>query len=421
MRILFFTHYFPPEGNAPASRTHEHCKRWVADGHDVSVITSVPNHPVGVVYPGYKNRLLTKEAIDGISTYRVWTYLAANKGTFRRIVNFLSYMISATLCGLFLKRPDVIIATSPQFFCGWAGLIVSKLRSIPLILEIRDLWPDTIMAVGAIRNNLALAFTEKLEHWLYAGATHIVTVGDGYKEKLIEKGVPADAITVITNGVDLTVFTPRAKSDELIERFRLEGKIVCAYVGTLGMSAALETLPKAALILKQRKRDDIVFLLVGDGAEKQNLERIIEDLHLDNIIFAGRQDKSLVPDFLALADICLIHLKDIPLFRTVLPSKLFEAMVMRKPIVLGVQGHAARILENAQAGITVRPENPEDLADAMIELADDPERRETLGEAGYRYVVKSHNRDFLAKQYLETLERHRRSDTGAGKGEGQTS
>jgi len=186
MNILFFTHYFPPEGNAPATRVYELCRRWVKAGHTVTVITGVPNVPNGVVYDGYRNRLRQEENVAGIRVIRVWTYLAPNKGKGRRIVNYLSYMFSAILCGMFVKRPDVIIATSPQFFCGWAGAVVSRLRRLPFILEVRDIWPESIEAVGAMSNRSLLRFLERLELRLYAAADHIVTVGEGYKQKLME-------------------------------------------------------------------------------------------------------------------------------------------------------------------------------------------------------------------------------------------
>ena len=266
MRILFFSHYFPPEGNAPASRTYENCKRWVRDGHEVTVVTCVPNCPDGVVYEGYNNRIRPQhEVIDGIRVVRVWTYIAAHKGTVRRIMNFVSYMCSAILVSCFLCRPSIIIASSPQFFCAWAGLIAGKLRRVPRILEIRDLWPDTIVAIGAMKNSFLLRFLELLEKWMYRGATHIVTVGDGYKSKLLEKGVCENDISVITNGVDLDFFHSKPHGNNAKQLWGLEGKFVCAYVGTLGLCSGLEVVPRAARILKEKGRDDIVFLLVGDG------------------------------------------------------------------------------------------------------------------------------------------------------------
>ncbi len=405
MRILFFSHYFPPEVNAPASRTFENCKRWVRRGHDVTVVTCAPNCPDGVVYDGYKNRLWQSEFVDGIQVVRVWTYIAANKGAVRRIMNFVSYMGSAAVLSLLLKKPDVIIATSPQFFCGWAGLIASRLRRVPFLLEIRDIWPDTICAIGAMKKGCLLSVLERLEKWMYAGATHIVTVGEGYKQKLIEKGVPPEKVSVITNGADLTLFKPRPVDESRKAELGLSGKFVCAYVGTLGLCSGLDVMPRAAEILKKRNNSRVAFLLVGDGAIKEELEQTVRDKNLDNVTFTGRQDKSLMPHFLSLADTCLAHLQKKELFKTVLPSKIFEAAAMCKPIILGVEGCAAELVNKAGGGICIEPENAEELAEAVEKLQRDRRLCESLARCGRKYVVEHFNRDSLAADYLDVVER----------------
>ena len=206
MRVLFLTHYFHPEGNAPGTRVYELCRRWVAMGHAVTVITGVPNVPNGVAYEGYENKWFQRERVDGIETIRVWTYLAPNKGTARRILNYLSLMLSATVAALYVRKPDLVIATSPQFFCGWAGVWVGRLRRIPFILEVRDLWPESIVAVGAMRAGRWLRLLKWLEKRMYAAATRIVTVGEGYRRCLIEKRVAAERISVVMNGIDREVF-----------------------------------------------------------------------------------------------------------------------------------------------------------------------------------------------------------------------
>jgi glycosyltransferase involved in cell wall biosynthesis len=403
MRILFFTHYFPPEGNAPASRVYELGKRWVREGHSVHVITCVPNVPNGIVYNGYKNRIVQTEVINGIRTTRVWTYIAANDGTVKRILNYLSYMFSAILAALFVKKPHVIIATSPQFFCGWAGLIYSRLRRIPFILEIRDVWPETIVTVGAIRNSRTLAILERLEKLMYASANKIVTVGEGYKAKLVDKGVRSDSISIIMNGTDLQFFQPRLPNESLKRRFGLDGKFVCAYIGTLGLCSGLAVVPKAARILADKKRNDLVFLLVGDGAIKNELKRMSRDQRLENVIFVGRQDKALIPDFLSISDVCLAHLQKKELFKTVMPSKVFEAAAMEKPIILGVEGFAANLVCQAKAGICIEPENAKQLAYTIEKLAQDPGLRISLGQSGRSAVMKHFNWDILALKYLEII------------------
>ena len=404
MRILFLTHYFPPEGNAPASRVHEMCKRWVRDGHEVQVITCAPNHPDGVVYEGYRNRFIQRELTDGIEVTRVWTYLAANQGTYGRIASYISYMLSSTLAALFAKRFDIVIATSPQFFCGWAGVLVRAFRRRPFILEIRDIWPESIVAVGAMSNRRVLRMLEKLELWMYAAATHIVTVGDGYRRQLLAKHVTDDRLSVITNGVDRDRFVPQPPDLALKAKHGLGDAFVCAYVGTIGMASGLEVVLEAGKRLQAKGRLDIRFLLVGEGAVRKDLQMQARSAGLDNVIFTGRQPKELMPAFLSIADACLVHLRKTDLFASVLPSKIFEAAAMARPIVLGVEGDAADLVQQAGAGMCIEPENVEQLIETVEALADDPSRGVAMGQAGHDYVTTHYDRDILARRYLDVIE-----------------
>ncbi len=400
MDIWFFSHYFPPEGNAPASRTWENCRRWVRSGHRVTVITCAPNVPDGKVYPGYHNRIRSREKMEGIEVLRVWTYLAPNRGTAKRILNFLSYMCSSVLFSLPRRKPNVIIATSPQFFCGWAGLIASRLKGVPFILEIRDLWPETIVAIGAMENRMILKFLDRLARRMYAGADRIVTVGEGYRDNLVRQGVPVEKVEVVHNGADPDFFAPRTSDPAIRKRYGLEGKFVCSYVGTLGLCSGLEVVPRAARLLRERGRGDIAFLLVGDGAIRETLEETCRREALDNVVFAGRRPKEEIPAFIAASDACLAHLKDSHLFRTVLPSKFFEAAAMARPVIMGVAGRAAELTARAEAGVCVEPENPEGLVRALLRLADHPEEAAALGRSGREYVSLHHNPDLLAEKYL---------------------
>ena len=406
MRILFLTHYFHPEGNAPATRVTEMTRRWVARGHDVTVITGAPNVPDGVVYPGYRNRLVQRETHDGVRVVRVWTYLAPNKGTARRILNYVSYMLSATLAGLFVRRPDVVIATSPQFFCGWAGVLVSRARRRPFVLEVRDLWPESIEAVGAMRSRRLLRVLEWLELRMYAAAAKIVTVGEGYRVKLLERGVPAARIEVVPNGVDLAAFLAGADGTKVRERYGVGDRFVCAYIGTIGMGCGLEVVLRAARRLRAEGRRDLLFLLVGDGAVREELEASARAEDLSPwVMFTGRQPKSDMPAFLAATDACLVHLTRTKLFETVLPSKIFEAAAMRKPIVLGVAGFAADLVSGAGAGICIEPENETELLAAVDRLAGDRGLAHRLGDAGYERIATRYSYDRLAAEYAELLER----------------
>lgn len=403
MRILFLSHYFRPEGNAPAARVYEFARRWTAAGHQVEVITCAPNVPNGIVYPGYRNRF-TRESMEGISVVRVPTYIAANKGTGRRILNYISFMLAAFAAGLSVKKPDVIIATSPQFFCAWAGLMLSICRRIPFVLEIRDIWPESIEAVGAMRSRRALRWLERMETTLYRRAKAVVTVGEGYRQRLIGKGVPQEKISVVTNGVSMN---PDSVSPQAAAQLRSEwcpkASFVCVYAGTIGMACGLEIVLRAAELLRGRGREDVVFLLVGDGASREQLEKQSEAMSLRNVIFAGLQKREDVAAFLAMADACLVHLRKTDLFTTVFPSKLLDAAALNRPVILGVEGHAAQFVRDAACGICIEPENAEQLADAALKLSADPELRRRLGDNGADYVRRHFDLNLLAQDYLRVL------------------
>lgn len=403
MKILFITHYYHPEGNAPATRVFEMSRRWARAGHEVTVLTAVPNVPSGVVYEGYINRWKQKERIEGVRVVRVWTYLAANAGTTRRIASYLSFMLTAVLAGLRVEQPDVVIASSPQFFCGWAGRLVAKVRRLPFVLEVRDLWPESIVAVGAMRASPLIGFLRWLEWRLYRGATSIVTVGEPYREKLVERGVPKDDILVIPNGVDLNLFSPGAPPGSLRSEWGVGSRFACAYVGTIGMAAGLDVVVRAGKLLRDAGRDDICFLLVGDGATRTQLEKQVADEGLTNVILTGRLPKHRIPEVLASVDACLVHLMKAELFKTVIPSKIFEAAAAEKPIILGVEGFSADLVATTGAGLCIEPENEHELVEAVRRLAADPDLASAVGSAGRDLVRRRYNYDLLADKYLAGL------------------
>jgi glycosyltransferase involved in cell wall biosynthesis len=404
MRVLFLSHYFPPEGNAPANRVFEMCRRWVRTGHSVTVVTGCPNVPAGKPYAGYRNRWRFTEILDGIRVVRVWTCLAPNRGRVRRILNYLSYLVTATLAGLSEPRPDVVVATSPQFFCAWAGALVSRFRRLPFVLEIRDIWPESISTVGAMTGPVTLSLLEKLERRLYAAAEQIVTVGDGYRQRLIERGVPAGQIAVITNGIAPETWAPRQPDAALRATLGPPDAFVCAFVGTIGMACGLDVVLRAAQLLRTAGRNDIRFALVGDGAVRQELETEARRLQLGNVVFTGLQPHGRMPDYLAASNACLVHLKNRPLFESVLPSKIFEAAAMARPVILGVKGHAAQLVESAGAGLCIPPEDEQALSRAVIRLADNREEGRRMGEAGRRWVLERFTLDELAARYGALLE-----------------
>lgn len=402
MRILFLSHYFPPEVNAPASRTYEHCKQWVQDGHQVTVVTCAPNHPQGQIYDGYRNALFQRENKDGIQVVRVWTYVTANEGFLKRTINYLSFMAAAIMASLYLPRPDVVVTTSPQFFNGLAGYAVSRMKRIPWVLEIRDLWPESILAVGAIRNRMLIRMLEWVELFAYRSADRVVPVTDAFKRYMVGKGICGDKIVVVKNGVDLDGYKPLVDRNALATELGVESKFVAAYFGTHGMAHHLETILEAANLL--RNVSDIRFLLVGDGAERQALVRCRDKMGLENVIMLGQQPKSRMRELWALSAVSLVLLKKSELFKTVIPSKIFESLAMEKPVILGVEGESAELLQAAEAGYCIEPESAKELASRIVMLSKDHVLCARLGRSGRAYVTEHFDRVKLARSLLSVFE-----------------
>ena len=367
MKILFITDNFPPETNAPATRTFEHCREWVKKGAEVTVVTCAPNFPQGKVYEGYRNRLYQTETIEGIRVVRVWSYITANEGFLKRVLDFTSFAFSAFWAGLFLKA-DIIIATSPQFFTTWTASALSKIKRVPWIFELRDLWPESIRTVGAMKQSRVLDWLEKAELWLYRDAERVVAVTEAFKENLVSRGIDAEKIDVVTNGANLTLYTPREKNSTLLRKYGLEGKFVVGYIGTHGMA---HSLPFIIETLARIEDDDIRFLFVGDGAVKREIVARAKSLELGNVLFVDPVPKEEVPEYLSVVDVSLAPLKKSDTFKTVIPSKIFEASAMGKPTLLGVDGEARRIVESYGAGLYYEPENAEAFLEALYRMKND--------------------------------------------------
>jgi glycosyltransferase involved in cell wall biosynthesis len=403
MHILFLTDNFPPEVNAPASRTFEHCREWVEAGHKVTVITCAPNFPAGKLFEGYRNRLFARETMAGIDVVRVWSYITANEGFLRRTLDYVSFMLTATPASLAIGRPDIVVATSPQFFTACAGYAVSRLRRVPFMFELRDLWPESIRAVGAMKESGLLTALEKLELFLYRKAATIVPVTHSFKAKLCERGVDPDKIHVVTNGADLQLFQRVSKDRELSEVLGIQGKFVAGYIGTHGLAHALDTLLDAAALLRDEGRDDIHLLFLGGGATRAALAERAEMLKLDNVTFLDSVPKSEVVRYWSLLDASVIHLRRTDLFTTVIPSKLFESMAMGIPVLHGVRGESAEIVEREEAGLTFEPENPAELRDRLVRMAEDKSLCERLAQNGMAGARK-YDRKYLAGNMLQIIE-----------------
>lgn len=403
MHILFLTDNFPPEVNAPASRTFEHCCEWIKAGHKVTVITGAPNFPKGKVFDGYRNRLWQQETVSGIRVIRVWTFVTANQGFARRSLDYLSYMVTGFLASLLVRKVDVVIGTSPQFFTVCAAYVTSIFKRIPWVFELRDLWPESIRVVGAMKQSRSLDRLERLELFLYKKADAIVSVTHSFRKSLMQRGVNGNKIHVVTNGVDINRFSPREKDLELVQQYNLQNKFVAGYIGTHGLAHALGTILDAAKTIKDAPDGDrFRFVLLGDGANKDSLRQSALDQGLDNVIFIDSVPKEQVVRYWSLLDAFIIHLKKDNLFTTVIPSKLFECMGMGIPVLHGVKGESADIVEKEGVGLIFEPENAESLIAGIRRLASEPEVLVSFklnGQTGAR----RYDRTILAAEMLEIL------------------
>lgn len=398
MKILFITDNFPPEVNAPATRTFEHCKEWVKKGDEVTVITCAPNFPKGKVYEGYKNKLYQKEETEGIKVIRVWSYISANEGFAKRIIDFLSFAFMAFWVGLF-KKTDLIIATSPQFFTTWTAETLATLKRKPWVFELRDIWPESIRAVGAISGDSKIfKFLEKIELRLYKRSSRVISVTESFKRNLIERGIDSEKVKVVINGANLERFSKMEKDAALVEKYNLKGKFVAGYVGTHGMAHKLD------FILNSWPKDnpDFHLILMGDGAEKSKLIVLAKTLNIANISFIPSMLKEDVPAYLSLMDVSLVPLKKSDLFKTVIPSKIFENSAMQIPILLGVEGESADIIQKYNAGLCFEPENKEDFLTKLNLLKEDKTVYENC-QAGCLSLAKEFDRKKMAEKMRNFL------------------
>lgn len=411
MRITFLCQYFPPEMGAPSARTFEHARRWAELGHEVTVVTGFPNHPTGIIRPEYRGQWVKRERVEGIDLLRTWVYCAANKGFFRRVLNFFSFFLSSLILGaLMTGRPDVVIGTSPQFFCAVSAYLLSRVKRVPFVFEVRDIWPQSAVEMGALKNRRLVRALEAIEMHLYRHAALIVPVAESTREYLLAKGIAPEKIKVITNGIDAAYLaSPSVAPEEVRRQFDLEGKFVVSYIGTHGMAHALQVVLKAAKrfdhLLQQpgTAAHPVHFLFVGEGAEKENLKQLAESLSLNNLTFLDEQPRERLLGFYRASDVSLVPLRRLEIFRKVLPSKLFELMGIGCPIICSVEGEAARLVVAAEAGLCIEPENEDALFAAINRLRSEPELRKQMGANGQQFVTANYLRSTLAEKYLTVV------------------
>ena len=419
MRILYLSQYFPPEIGATQTRAYEMARHLVSAGHQVTVLTEVPNHPSGIIPPEYRGKLYERVEMDGIDVIRVWVKAAPVKTFSTRMLFYTSYLINAALAGLLLARGryDAVYATSPPLFVGGAALILSYLRRTPLFFEVRDLWPESAVALGEMTNPLAVAMAGKLEEMCYNRARCVVVVTRGIQRRLEARGF-GSKLAFIPNGANTELFRPDPDGGAALRAslgFRVpEPKFLVLYAGIHGIAQGLETVLEAA----RRLAEDpgIHFLFVGEGPRKADLLAMRNEWGLANVTMLAEVPRCRMPAYLSAADVALVPLRRLALFHGAVPSKMFDAWACGCPVILSIEGEAREVLERAQAGVFVQPENPEEMVQAILHLKNEHGERLRLGENGRSFVEQHYSRQRLAARLERLLVQEIEGSVGLDRG-----
>jgi glycosyltransferase involved in cell wall biosynthesis len=403
MRVLYLSQYFAPEVGATQTRAHEMATGLIRAGHDVTMLTEVPNHPKGIIFPGYRRKLWVRENLEGIDVVRVWVKASPVKTMRTRLAFYLTYMLNATLAGLALRGPyDVIYATSPPLFVGGAALALSGLRRIPLIFEVRDLWPESAVALNELHNLSFIRWATRLEEACYRRAKRIVVVTQGIRDRLITRGF-GDKVLLIPNGANTDLFHYQSEAGKAIrQQLDLDDDFLIIYAGIHGIAQGLETVLNAAH--KLRDHAGLHFLFIGDGPRKAELHALKERLALPNVTMLAAQPRETIPAYLSAADVALVPLRRLDIFRGALPSKIFDAWACECPIILSMQGEAQQVLQQANAGVYVEPESPSALAQVVQEMINHSKLLRRYGRNGRRFVEEHYSRQAQAQRLTRLLE-----------------
>ncbi|QMV41713.1 glycosyltransferase family 4 protein [Cohnella cholangitidis] len=404
MKITVICHYFYPEIGAPSARLFEMAKRWVGEGHQVSVVTCFPNHPTGIIPEHYRGKKYMVEEIEGIRVYRNYVYATPNEGFVKKTMGHVSFMLSSIFQSMVhIPKPNVIIVSSPTLFSVISGYVFSIFRRSPFVFEVRDLWPDAIIKLGVLKNKWIIKALESLEMFLYRRSKKVVVVTQSFKKQLCERGVQEAKIEVITNGVDTDIFNKESlpASNELRSEYGWGDRKILLYAGAHGISQGLSTLVEVAL--RMRDNNDLLFVFVGEGAEKPKVLDLASKYQLTNIQFISSQSKDRIPLFYSEAYLSFVPLRNLPLFDAYIPSKMFEILGSGCPIVGSISGEAEEILRSSRGAILAEPENVDQIEQAVKKLTNDSVLREQLSKEGYEFVKRNFSRAALANKYLDVL------------------
>ena len=374
---------------------------WTDAGLEVTVLTGMPNHPTGVKPREYRRAVRRVESVGGVRVFRTWLYATPNEGMAKRMLNHLSFMVSSVVLG---TKPtgnqDVVIVSSPTFFSIGSAWLLAKMKGARFVVEVRDLWPAIFVDLGILTNPVIISFLERLELAAYRCADAVVVVTEGFRLQIASRGIPLEKIVTIPNGADLDRFHPRTPRTDQRQRLGADqDQLLVLYIGALGISQTLMTVIDAAALLDDER---VHFALVGEGAEKSRLLTALRERSLENVTMLDAVPRDEVPDLIAAADVCLVPLRDVPLFESFIPSKLFEYLAMGKAVVGSLRGESAKILCEA-GGMVVPPEDPQAMAAAVRHLATEPEQRRIMGKRGREFVRVNYNRKVLAEHYRQLL------------------
>ena len=403
MNILLISENFYPEKNAPGKRLFEHAKEWIKLGHQVTVITGAPNAPKGKVFDGYKNKIYQSENISGIKIIRVWTFIAKNEKFLLRIIDFISFMFSSLFFGIFTKKHDKIIVSSPQFLPVISGFILAKIKRVSFILEIRDLWPESMVALGVMRkDNYIIRILDAIAKYIYRKSELIVVVTKTFKKYLVSLGIKEDKIIIIENGFNFNrTLAPDKSIKDIRKKYNIRNKnFTVSYIGTLGMSHGVEIMINTAKLIS-----NVNFVIIGEGEQKIYLKKLATDEKTNNVIFIDNIEWQEIVNINQIISANLIHLRNLDLFKTVIPSKIFESMALKKPILAGLIGESLEIITKSNSGLKVIPENPKSLSQKIIELKNNENLCNRLGENGFQIAQKKYDRKILAKKMIERIEK----------------
>lgn len=402
MKILFLTQYCPPEVGAPQNRIFEFAKQLKSFGHEVSILTAMPNYPKGEIFSEYVGKKYLEEEIDGIKIYRTSIYATKEKGFVKKMRNYLSFTFSSVFKGMKnIKMQDVIITESPPLFLGWSGYKIAKRKKAKFVFNVSDLWPESAVKLDVIHNKLIIKASTILEEFCYKKAAAITCQTKGIVDNIVNRGFPKEKVHLITNGIDTDFFRPDKRDEECRKKIGVQDKFAVCYAGNHGIAQGLEVIIEAAEKLRENK--NIQFVFIGDGPEKDKLIKIAKEKSLKNITFLPMQLKPDMPKIIASMDATVIPLKKLDLFKGALPSKMFEALSSELPIILAVEGEAEKLINKAKAGIVVEPENPEAISNAILKLYNDEVLRKELGINGRDFVKEYYSRVNIAKKLEEIL------------------